>query len=213
MSAASNHKATARGDDEFATGPARGDDVLDLTKAYRSYHEPLVSFLSRRLPDKSIASDIAQSIFVSLAARPPEPPVNNMRQYLFRAARNQLAGYYRRQHAQTGIAALYAADPVAANRDDIITPEDEAIRQDKLTRLRMIINAMPKKRRSVFILSRFQEMTDTEIAARLGMKKDAVRQHVSRAMRDCQTEMKRIFDESTESGQAEKLNGRAAKER
>lgn len=213
MTHASEQTLAAHADKDAAISTAPESGVLDLDEAYRSYYEPLVSFLGRRLPDTSVAADIAQTIFASLAARPPIQAVYNVRQYLFRAARNQLADYYRTQNAQTGNAALYEADPVAANGEEAPTPEDEAIRQDKMRRLRIIIDAMPKKRRTVFLLSRFQELTETEIATRLGMKKEAVRQHVSRAMRDCQAEMKRIFDEPPEGGQTERLNGRAAKRR
>ena len=213
MTQASEQTFTAHTDENSAVTPAPESVYFDLDEAYRTYHEPLVSFLSRRLPDTSVAADIAQTIFTALAARPPIHTVYNVRRYLFRAARNQLAEYYRTQNAQTCNAALHAADPVSAKGEETPTPEDEAIRQDKMRRLRIIIDAMPKKRRTVFLLSRFQELTETEIAARLGMKKEAVRQHVSRAMRDCQAEMKRIFDEPTNNRQAERLNGRAAKKR
>lgn len=197
-------------DDGFS---ASASDALDLEDAYRAYHEPLVSFLSNRLPERAIAADIAHTVFASLAARPTVHSVRDVRQYLFRAARNQLADYYRREVARTEGAALYAADPVALNGHDAPCPEEEAIRRDKLNRLRAIIAAMPEKRRTVFLLARFQELTETEIAARLGMKPAAVSQHVSRAMRECQREMLRIFDESPTEGHAEKRNGQATQGR
>ncbi|HRX41013.1 MAG TPA: sigma-70 family RNA polymerase sigma factor, partial [Parvularculaceae bacterium] len=186
--------------------------ALDLEDAYRAYHEPLVSFLSNRLPERSIAADIAHTVFASLAARPAICSVRDIRRYLFRAARNQLADYYRREEARITGAARYAADPIATNGEEAPSPEAEAIRRDKLARLRTIIEAMPDKRRTVFILARFHELTETEIAARLGMKPEAVRQHVSRAMRDCQAEMTRIFEDRADRP-AEKLNGRAATRR
>ncbi|HXI85901.1 MAG TPA: sigma-70 family RNA polymerase sigma factor [Parvularculaceae bacterium] len=199
-------------DDGFSKSPT-ASSALDLEDAYRSYHEPLVSFLSNRLPERSIAADIAHTVFASLAARPAIQSIRDMRQYLFRAARNQLADYYRKEDFQTEGAARYAADPVVSNGDAALSPEEEAIRQDKLERLRSIIDAMPRKRRTVFLLARFQELTETEIAACLGMKRTAVRQHVSRAMRDCQTEMMRIFEETSEDNVAGTLNGRAAHKR
>ena len=197
-------------DDGFSTA-ATG--ALDLEDAYRAYHEPLVSFLANRLPERAIAADSAHTIFASLAARTAIYSVRDVRQYLFRAARNQLADYYRREEARIAGAARYAADPGAANGEEAPSPEAEAIRQDKLNRLRAIVGAMPQKRRTVFILARFHELTESEIAARLGMKPEAVRQNVSRAMRDCQAEMTRIFDDGADDRPAEKLNGRAATRR
>lgn len=197
-------------DDGFS---ASASGALNLEDAYRTYHEPLVSFLSNRLPERAIAADIAHTVFASLAARHGIYSVRDVRQYLFRAARNQLADYYRREEARIAGAARYAADPIISNGDEIASPEAEAIRQDKLNRLRAIIGAMPPKRRTVFILARFHELSETEIAARLGMKPEAVRQHVSRAMRDCQAEMARIFEDRADETPAEKLNGRAAHRR
>jgi len=197
-------------DDGFS---ASASGALDLEDAYRAYHEPLVSFLSNRLPERAIAADIAHTVFASLAARPAIYSVRDVRQYLFRAARNQLADYYRREGARIAGAARYATDPIITNGEEIPSPEAEAIRRDKLNRLRAIIQAMPKKRRTVFVLARFHELTETEIAARLGMKPEAVRQHVSRAMRDCQAEMTRIFEERADDRPSEKRNGRAATRR
>lgn len=197
-------------DDGFSSAaPA----ALDLEDAYRAYHAPLVSFLSSRLPEQAIAADIAHTVFASLAARPAIHSVRDIRQYLFRAARNQLADYYRREEVRIAGAARYAADPGLTNGEEAPSPEAEAIRRDKLNRLRAIIEAMPQKRRKVFVLARFHELTETEIAARLGMKPEAVRQHVSRAMRDCHAEMARIFEDRADDRPAETLNGRAATRR
>ncbi|HPE31117.1 MAG TPA: sigma-70 family RNA polymerase sigma factor [Parvularculaceae bacterium] len=187
--------------------------ALDLEDAYRSYHEPLVSFLSNKLPEKSVAADIAHTVFAALAARPSLQPIRNMRQYLFRAARNQLADYYRKEKAQEEGAERFKADPAAPAGETAPCPEDEAIRRDKLNRLRAIIAAMPEKRRQVFMLARFQELTETEIAERLAMKPDAVSKHVSRAMRDCKREMLKIFDDAPANQHAEDLNGRGPRHR
>ncbi len=197
-------------DDGFS---ASASGALDLEDAYRAYHEPLVSFLSNRLPERTIAADIAHTVFASLAAKPSIDSVRDIRQYLFRAARNQLADYYRSEKARITGSARYATDQALTNVEEVPSPEAEAIRRDKLKRLRMIIGAMPQKRRTVFILARFHELTETEIAARLGMKPEAVRQHVSRAMRDCQAEMTRIFGNRADERPPEKLNGRAATRR
>lgn len=198
-------------DDGLFRAAAAAPDVLDLERAYRSHYAPLVTFLSKRLPERSIAADIAQTVFASLAARAPIQPVGDIRGYLFRAARNQLADYYRKEEARHQGAERIGFDPVFVSAAGARSPEEAAIEQDKLKRLRAIINAMPSKRRTVFILSRFRELTETEIAARLGMSAAAVRQHVSRAMRDCQAEMTRIFDEPARDRPAGRLNGRAAK--
>ncbi|WP_375207693.1 RNA polymerase sigma factor [Hyphococcus sp.] len=213
MSAGPKQAMVAIADEELPVSQPEEPSLLNLEDAYRAYHEPLISFLSNRLADKSAAADIAQTVFASLAARPAIRSIRDVRHYLFRAARNQLADYYRKQSVRIEHAERYAADPMITAGGEAPSPEDAAIRRDQMKRLRIIIEAMPKKRRTVFLLARYQELTETEIAARLGMKKEAVRQHVSRAMRDCQAEMKRIFDETHEGGQAGKLNGRAAQKR
>lgn len=199
-------------DDGLPSPSASG--ILDLEDAYRSYHAPLLSFLSRRLPERSVAADIAQTVFAALAARPSHPSIREVRPYLFRAARNQLAEYYRSQERGFESAERIAADPSFASEKHEPSPEEEAIRRDKLNRLRAIIDAMPEKRRRVFLLARFQELTESEIAARLGMTREAVRQHVSRAMRDCQREMRLIFDEAPVDGEhAGNRNGQAERRR
>jgi RNA polymerase sigma-70 factor (ECF subfamily) len=192
--------------------PASGAYLEDL---YRSYREPLVSFLRQRVPEESIAADITHTVFARLANGVAIRSIRDARQYLFRAARNQLADYYRASRTEESESAEnYAADPTVHDVGEALCPEQEAIRRDKLDRLRAIIDAMPKKRRAVFLLARFREWTDTEIAAHMGMTPAAVRQHVSRAMRDCQVEMRRIFEETPAKGEdARRANGRAAQKR
>lgn len=200
-------------DDGFPPPTEAGADGASLDALYRSYREPLVSFLEQRLPEKSVAADITHAVFAKLAGAGAQS-IKDARKYLFRAARNQLADYYRAKGIESLNAEQYAADPIAQQGASALSPEEETIRRDKLDRLRIIINAMPEKRRAVFLLARFQELTETEIAARLGMTRAGVRKHVSRAMRDCEIGMNRLFDEAeAEAGATRTRNGRRTQKR
>lgn len=199
-------------DDGLPRGAAEGASAASLEEAYRAFREPLAAFVAKRTGDEAAAADITHGVFARLAGNPAVQSIWDIRQYLYRAARNELAEHYRSENAHLARIERYAADPTAAGAE-ALSPEQEAIRRDKLARLRTIVDAMPKKRRTVFLMSRYQELTETEIAARLGMTPEAVRQHVSRAMRDCRAEMRRIFDDPPGDERISgKLNGRSARE-
>ncbi|MGE0184063.1 MAG: RNA polymerase sigma factor [Parvularculaceae bacterium] len=183
-------------DDSFPSPSPTPARSLSLETLYRSYRAPLASFLRKRAPEEAVVADIIQTVFARLANGGSAQSIRDARQYLFRAARNQLASYYRSNRRDCESAETYAADPTVFDAEPPPSPEQEAIRRDKLQHLRAIIDAMPEKRRTAFVLARFQEWTDTEIAAHMGLSPAAVRQHVSRAMQDCRVEMRRIFGDA-----------------
>jgi RNA polymerase sigma-70 factor (ECF subfamily) len=102
------------------------------------------------------------------------------RAYLFQTATNVAREYYRRRkrrhaHQHVGL------DEVEMESDGLL-PEQDALWQETLARLKAEVNAMPPEWRDVVLLHRFQNRTYTEIAAALNVSTRTIERRMSEAM-------------------------------
>ncbi len=136
-----------------------------------------------RVANRADADDIAQESWLRVAATMragKDAPIVNLRAYLFRIARNLIIDHRRREAAKpwtdTDDAVLAAApDP----RPD---PEAALVTRSELARMDRIMAAMPVKPREVFRLSRIEGLSFAEIGRRLGVSRQTVHEHMSRAL-------------------------------
>jgi RNA polymerase sigma-70 factor (ECF subfamily) len=131
----------------------------------------------------SEAEDIVQSAFVRFAAMESPESVENPRAFLYTASQNIAIDLKR--HNQ--VAHKYT-QYVAGNDAEITdSPGPERLEEGR-QRLGIISRAlwgMPKKRRQLLMMSRFDGLSYAEIGRRVGLSESVVRKHVSNALADC----------------------------
>lgn len=144
----------------------------------------LRSMVRGRVGSAEDADDLVQDSWVRATAATEDasqpPPIANIRAYLFRIARNLIVDHHRRAAIRPIVevdeAVLFqAADPGP-------TPESAIITRDELNRMDRIMNAMPAKPREVFRLARIEGLNYAEIGRRLGLSRQTVHQHMTRAL-------------------------------
>lgn len=144
------------------------------------------------------AEDLVQDSWerASAATRDPQqPPVANVRAYLFRIARNLIIDHRRRAAVRPVVAVdetvlLQAPDPRPS-------PEAALITRDELGRMDRIIAAMPAKPREVFRLARIEGLSYADIGRRLNISRQTVHQHMTRALLALQLATQTSFDPET----------------
>lgn len=152
-----------------------------LEAAYRTERAKLLRYLRRRVsPD--IAADLVQEVFVRAAGTGRFDEVECPAAYLQRIARNLLIDRARRAKSTPTI--FFAFDE---QRDLATQPEQswgiEA--GDLMAACQRAIDAMSPKTRRVFLMSRFEEASNREIAEQLGIGEKAIEYHVTRALSLC----------------------------
>lgn len=124
--------------------------------------------------------DVVQDAFVRLVERSRRRKLHTLDKLLAHIVRylaidrirvhSTRATYVRSQAGETGLDA--AADP-----------ERALMSAQRLERVLAAIEAMPPRRREVFLLHRMEELTYAQIARQMGVSSKAVEKHMSLAMR------------------------------
>lgn len=157
---------------EPATDAARSRLEREIQAAYPG----LLALLKRLTGRQEIAQELCQDAIVRLIEQPPGS-VLDVRSWLFRTATHLAWDWLRRQRVQRDHAQISVpGEGVTADASRV------AAAVQSLSRLRAALVNLPKQARRVFELSRFGELSQNEIAARLGIERKTVENHLTRAL-------------------------------
>ncbi|WKL16238.1 sigma-70 family RNA polymerase sigma factor [Comamonas testosteroni] len=146
------------------------------------YYAELVSFFARSLNSRDAAADVVQESYARVfAMQSRELAVRDLRALLFRTGKNIVIDDARRRTAEARMLQTLAV--VAA--DEAPSPERQAQGRQQLVLLSRRLQAMPRKRREVFVLVRIYGLSHAEAAAHMNISEAAIEKHVVRAVCDC----------------------------
>jgi RNA polymerase sigma-70 factor (ECF subfamily) len=149
-----------------------------LTSAYITHRGQLVRFLTRRLHSSATAEDVAQDLYLRLSAIAAS--VRDPKAFLFRAAANLASNHARDEARRAALRVEAMADGLAPIES--LDPERRALGAERLRRVAAAVGALPDRTRAIFIMNRYDGLTQREIAQRLGVSQTAVENHMSKAI-------------------------------
>jgi RNA polymerase sigma-70 factor (ECF subfamily) len=148
----------------------------DADRLFRTYHAPLVRYLTRRLGDRDWAEEVAQETF--LRALRQETIVNE-RAWLFAVATNLVRDEARKDARRRRHLALLAEQ----ERDSAVEPEPTSLeRAQEAAMARKAVDALAERDR-LALLMREEGLDYNEIAEALGLSPGSVGTTLSRARR------------------------------
>lgn len=166
--------------------PGRGSDYLE--HAYQEYREALRRYLARHLSGREDVADLLQEVYVRLVRYEHPEKIENVQAFLFATASNLMRDKFRR--AKTHMADHHV--PV----DDVELVEEgggpeKALASWEIRKLmRDALLELDDHCRYAFILHRFDNVTYSEIARRMGTTVGVVRRYVSVALAHCAIRLK-----------------------
>jgi len=143
------------------------------------YRRPLLSFFQRRAVGVEDAEDLTQEVFMRLSRRFSRLHWGNPDGLVFTVAANALVDHERhersrrRGHHVEVDPALPADEPSA---------EAALSGRERLRALVAALDTLHPKVKAVFVLCRFESLSQAEAAARLGLSVSAVEKHMMTAM-------------------------------
>lgn len=173
-------------EDELIDRLKAGDEVA-FTEIYNRYWKVLLNHAQQRLNSRQTAEELLQDIFVSLYLRKSELELrSSLDSYLKTALKYRIFN-------------LYRAGEVRESHQDNIQQEtyqapftpDQLLEETELRdRIYRAAQKMPEKCRQVFLLSRFEQLSQQEIADRLDISVSTVKKHITKALRILQDDFK-----------------------
>lgn len=136
------------------------------------------------LNDKAAAEDIVQDIFLDLWRKRHELSIENTSSYLFSAVKYRVLNYIRKNKVPM-------TDLDFVDKFNTLNSTEEFIDFKELRQtLDDAISDLPDQCRKVFTMSRFDHMSNKEIAEKLNLSLRTVENHISLALRKLRPKLK-----------------------
>ncbi|MHB9011272.1 MAG: RNA polymerase sigma-70 factor [Ignavibacteriaceae bacterium] len=162
----------------------KDDDQNAFKEIYKRYWEKLYLFAYKIIKDKDICEDIIQEVFTDLWIRRKEKEIGNISAYLYKAVKFQVFNQFRK---------MKLVDKHVEEFDNFISQHNlaEYIEyKDIYSRVETEIVKLPEQRRIIFQLSRDEGLSNKEIAQKLNISVQTVKNQISHALKSIRSSIK-----------------------
>jgi RNA polymerase sigma-70 factor (ECF subfamily) len=147
-------------------------------KVFDSCYEDLCRYAFTIVKDFDIAEDIVQSMFMKLWEMRESVDINtSVRSYLFRSVYNQCINHLEHKAVRTRYDKAAVLDASRIEQQPGVFPEELE------ENIRKAVDALPPQCRSIFIMSRYEELRYSEIADKLGISVNTIQNQVCKALK------------------------------
>ncbi len=164
--------------EEVLIAGLRQGDYEAFNQIYELYAHKLLGYALAHINSESEAEDLVQEVFISLWKNRESIKNCSIRSYLFTALKKRIISSWRAT-AQSRMYADYVELMEGNTSDSGIPPIEYTEFCDKVSAL---INSLPATQRTVIRLSRFENLSYPEIAERLGITHQSVKNALSKGL-------------------------------
>ena len=164
-------------DEKLIAGFKNGD--LDaFQKIYNSYCKPLYRFALSYMKDTFDAEEIVQDVFLKVWEKRAEVDEHkSFKSYLYRITINKIFNELKHRVVKR----KYEHQLLNVDQITYETPESKIQFQELNSKIEHLLSKLPEQQRSIFIMSRWQGLTNAEIAQNLNLSVRTVENQVYRA--------------------------------
>ncbi|MCE5179385.1 MAG: RNA polymerase sigma-70 factor [Porphyromonadaceae bacterium] len=159
-------------------------DKVRFEEIFVQYFSKVRSFAAILLKSEQEAEDVAQDIFVKLWEEPELWEGNLAKNYLYTMVKNSILNRIKRKKIESN----YINHQINLQGSEELTefedPLNEMYREELQLLLKIALEQMPDKRREVFEMSRYQQLSNHEIAQKMNLSVRTVEQHIYLALKD-----------------------------
>ena len=161
------------------------DHIVEL------YYQPLFGFIMSMVREKESAEELVQDVFVNFWAKRDRINItSSLKAYLYRAARNHTLNFIKRRNFELNYQRSLVGRVTIQHNDT-----EQAFHFSELEqKLYASIEALPEKRREIFRLSRFEDLTYKEISVALDIPVRQVHYQIGLALKELRTKLQGLVD-------------------
>lgn len=161
------------------------DKISDI---YQLYWGELCGFVRKKFgsgpPDPE---DIAQSVFLKVAAVENMQQIDNIKSFLFRTASNLVIDHHR---SPKNWAASDNDVTKSENSSDVSSPEFVFMSEQELKIVEQVIMSLPERDRAFVLMNRLDGLSYTEIAEKANMSRSGVQKIIMQSLEKCHDALK-----------------------
>ncbi|WP_404334483.1 RNA polymerase sigma factor [Sphingomonas sp. MMS12-HWE2-04] len=154
-------------------------DEQGRANALEALRAPLTGYFRNRIRQQEDVHDLVQEVFLRLSSRGLED-IDNLRSYAFQVAESVVTDRQRRRVVRHSDAHV-ELDPERL-ADTEIAPDRIVAGRDALRAALSVLDQLPERTRTIFVLRRLEGMRYIEISKRLGISVSAIEKHMVRAI-------------------------------
>lgn len=169
------------------------EDPKGVFRALVESYGDLTRRLNRKWETTLDAQDVLQDTWLKLARTAGIPDVSNPKAYVGQVAGNLAIDHARAQNTRDRYFSAEQHYDLPAN-----APSAEHILdyRQRVARLEAIVATLPSRQREVFLMHKFDGLSHSEIADRLGISRSAVEKLVMRALASCRDGLGDLLDDN-----------------
>ncbi len=153
----------------------REGNAASFNRLYEKYWEKVYLGALRRLGDHGRAQDITQDIFSGLWLRRAQLEIDNLDAYFYAAVRNRVLNFFERERRYIPFEELLGQ--ISGESADM-----RALRREFMGAYRALIDAMPERRKKIFVQFYEEGRSTAEIAQGLALSRKTVQNQLGRAV-------------------------------
>jgi RNA polymerase sigma-70 factor (ECF subfamily) len=158
----------------------------EVEQLFKTHFKGLHAYACIILRDSHLAEEIVQEVFVKLCERASRINIEtSLESYLYRSVYNESLNHQKHEKVK----ARYQT--MMSRKQQIAAQEPASSDYQALeTRLRLALSELPQQCRTVFLMSRFEELKYREIADRMGISVKTVENQMGKALRIMRQKLK-----------------------
>ena len=172
----------------------RNDDEIAFKVVFNKYYSRLYYFILEFISFNDIAENIVQDTFFTLWNKRHElKDDSNLSAYLFTVAKNNCLYKLRDQRYRQKLFTANSLDhnELEMNMEVLSTLDSSAYTFEEIDRIiERTLEELPPQCKKVFILSRFEERKNKEIAEELNISVKVVEKHISKGLKKFKVSLK-----------------------
>jgi RNA polymerase sigma-70 factor (ECF subfamily) len=158
----------------------------DFDRIYLDHYTALHQYAYTMVNDGSLAEEMVHGVFLKiLEMNEPLTVHTSLKAYLYRSVYNECLNHLKHQK----IKQAFEAHTTNVMSQHTETPSGKLQYRELEQQLKKAINELPEQCRTIFQMSRFEELKYLEIAAQLGLSIKTVETQMSRALKKLRVQL------------------------
>ncbi|WP_282017180.1 RNA polymerase sigma factor [Salegentibacter mishustinae] len=168
-------KETLLSDQQLLAKLRNGSETV-FPLIFDRYWKRLYSYAFKIYRDDKVCEDIVQEIFISLWQKASESQILNLEAYLLRSVKYRVANHIRSLKFSSSQEEILESIPYPSN--SVLSLEYQEFENEILSKVKQL----PPRCREIFVLSRFDNYSNSEIAHKLNISIRTVEKQISNAL-------------------------------